>query len=247
MATSNQIYNFALNIFIMLKLLITSLFFLITISSYSQVQELREYKNIPEEQIILNINLERWVKTPQQMDLKPYSVGFDAYFMQPTFWENRNISFAIGGGISVQNIKNNCQITDSLGFTLFKAINDTISYQTNKLSTVYVDVPFELRFRTRPIVKKRNFKFVVGFKVGYNFQRYLKYQGDNFINYTNDSDIKYKTYKVNNILHYRYGVFTRIGYGKFNLTAYYALVELFNKQKAPEIIPYSIGLSISLF
>ena len=230
----------------MRKLLI---YFLIiySVGAFAQVQELREYKSIPEEQIVLNINADRWVNYPDGMEAKPYSVGVDIYYMNPVFWRNRNISIAAGTGISVQNIKSNIQIIDSSGYTVFNPIPDTITYSTNKLTTVYLDIPIELRFRTRPIYKKRNLKLALGFKVGYSIQRYKKYEGDNFMLITEHSTVKYKTYKINNMLKYRYGVFARVGYGKFNLTAYYALIELFEKNKSVEIIPYSIGLSITLF
>jgi hypothetical protein len=45
------------------------------------------------------------------------------------------------------------------------------------------------------------------------------------------------------MLPYRYGVMTRIGFGKFNLTGYYALTSLFEENKGPDIIPFSIGFS----
>ncbi len=230
-----------------MKRKLTYLFIIISYSLFAQVQELREYRDIPEEQIVFNINADRWLGYPKEMEIKPYSAGIDLYYMKPIFWRNRNISIAGGTGISVQNIKSNTQFYDSLGYTLFVQIPDSVDYSTNKISTVYIDIPIELRFRTRPIAKKRNIKFVLGFKIGYNIQRYTKYEGDNFHFLNENSQIKYKIYKINNILTYRYGVFVRAGYGKFNLTAYYALTNLFKKDKAPEIIPFSVGLSITLF
>lgn len=214
---------------------------------FSQVQELRNYKSIPEEQIILNVNADRWSNYPKGMDTKPYSAGVDVYYMYPLFWRDKNVSFAIGTGVSVQNIKSNVQVSDSAGYTIFTEIPDSVSYLTNKISTVYFDIPFELRFRTRPIVKKRNLKFVLGFKVGYNIQRYEKYEGDNFNDINEHNNIKYKTYKIHNMLTYRYGVFARAGYGKFNLTGYYSLVDLFKKGKTEKIVPFSVGLSVTLF
>ena len=230
-----------------MKRKLTYIFIFISINLLAQVQELREYRDIPEEQIVLNINADRWVGAPNQMDIKPYSAGVDIYYMNPIFWRNRNVSIAVGTGVSVQNIKSNVQLYDSSGYTVFKEIPDSVDYLTNKISTVYFDIPIELRFRTRPIVKKRNIKFVLGFKIGYNVQRYMKYEGDNFNSLDEYSQIKYKTYKIHNMLTYRYGVFARVGYGKFNLTAYYALTSLFKKGRAPEIIPFSVGLSVTLF
>ena len=226
---------------------IAILLILLTKLSFSQVQELKKYNSIPEEQIVLNIHYNSFTSLPKDFDMSAKSAEVDIYLMKDIFGKNNPVSFAGGLGISVQNYKNNSILISKSDSLYFEKIPDTVDYRKNKFSTVYVDIPIEFRLRTRPLVKKRNLKIAFGFKVGYNIQRYTKYDGDNYLNITSDKTIKYKVYDMKNFLPYRYGVFTRLGYGKFSLSAYYSLTPLFETNKAQEIIPFSIGLSITLF
>lgn len=211
------------------------------------MQELQKYNNIPEEQIIFNFYHNTFTSLPKDFVMSPKSAGIDLYLMKDIFGKNYPVSFAGGIGISVQNYKNNSMLISTSDSLYFEKIPDTVSYRKNKFSTVYVDIPIEFRLRTRPLVKKRNLKIAFGFKVGYNIQRYTKYDGDNYLGITNYDKVKYKVYDIKNFLPYRYGVFTRLGYGKFSLSAYYSLTPLFETDKAMEIIPFNIGLSITLF
>ena len=224
------------------------LFFLILIkTSFSQVQELRKYHSIPEEQIVLNIHYNSWSALPQDMLVEPYSAGIDLYLMHPIFGKNYPVSLAAGFGISVQNIKSNSFLIESKDSLYFQKLPDSVSYSKNKFTTVYIDIPIEFRLRSRPIVKKRNVKIAFGFKFGYNIKTYVKYEGDDFMHLTDQDKVKFKRYNIRHILPYRYGVFARAGYGKFSLSAYYSLTPLFETDKAMEIIPFSLGLSITLF
>jgi hypothetical protein len=231
----------------MLKGSVSILFVLLIKFSFSQVHELQKYKSIPEEQIVFNVYHNSWANFPKDFELKPYSAGIDLYLMKDLFGKNKPVSFAGGFGVSVQNYKSNSMLFSSSDSLYFIKIPDSVNYRKNKFSTVYVDIPIEFRLRTRPLAKKRNLKIAFGFKIGYNIQRYTKYEGDNYLNINNYEKVKYKVYNIKNFLPYRYGVFTRLGYGKFSLSAYYSLTPLFETSKAQEIIPFSIGLSITVF
>ena len=181
------------------------------------------------------------------MQIKPQSLGFDAYYMMPVIGKNKILNLAIGGGVSVQNYKSNVKINSNNDTLSFIVINDSINYTKNKFNTVYFDIPIEFKIRTRPIVKRRSLKFIVGFKLGILIQSYEKYEGDDYMQLTSNDKVKYKVYKINQVLPYRYGSYFRIGYGKFNFTGFLSLSSLFNTKKSLETYPYSLGLSITLF
>jgi len=230
-----------------LKNILVAIIVFLCISTFAQVQELRQYKSIPEEQIVFNINLNRWSKYPDNMKIEPQSMGIDVYYMYPVVGKNKIFSIAAGAGFSVQNIKSNINVLDSMGMSVFTSIPDTIKYSKNKFSTVYFDIPIEFKLRSRPIVKKRNVKFIIGAKLGVLIQSYQKYEGDNIYHIGTNNKIKYKTYHIKNLLPYHYGVYLRMGYGKFSVTSYMSLSYLFEKNKAMQITPYSIGLAITVF
>lgn len=212
----------------------------------AQVQEFKKYHSIPEEEIVLNIQYNSFIDLPDKMEMKPQSAGFDFYLMYPLVGKNYPLSLAAGMGFSVQNYKNNCYIIDTKDSLQFIKIPDTVNFRKNKFSTVYFDIPVEFRLRSRPLVKKRNVKIAFGFKIGYNIQKYTKYEGDDFYNLSGHDKIKFKRYKLNHFLPYRYGIFIRTGYGKFSATAYYSLTSILEND-IRTLTPFSLGFSITLF
>lgn len=186
------------------------------------------------------------------MEISPFSTGVDVYLMQAIAGKDNFISLAVGGGLSVQNIKSNSYLI-SADSSYFKPISSDLKYSKSKISTVFFDLPIEIRLRSRPkakdkagIVRKRNFKFALGFKIGYNFQRYIKYEGEDYRAHNYGNKVKFKEYNLKNILRYRYGVYTSIGVGNFSLYAYYALTDFFENKKGPKLRPFSVGLSIQI-
>jgi hypothetical protein len=154
--------------------------------------------------------------------------------------------------LSVQNIKSNAFLVNQ-DSSYFSPIPSGLEYNRNKITTVFVDIPLELRFRSRPTppnksgkVRKRNFKLALGFKLGYKVQSYIKYDGEDYRSTNYASSIKYKEYRLNNILAYRYGVYARIGYGKFSAYGYFALTDFFENKKGPELRPFAVGLTITI-
>ena len=45
--------------------------------------------------------------------------------------------------------------------------------------------------------------------------------------------------------YFQYGVTGRIGYGSVALSGYYSLVDVFKKDKGPELTPLNVGISFT--
>ena len=230
------------------------IFILLLVSqlSFSQEKEVRDITSYPNPIIIFNLSYNSFISVPDEMEVSPFSMGVDIYGMHTIIGKNNFMALAVGGGFSVQNIKSNSLLV-SADSSYFQKLPDDLKYSKNKLATVFVDLPIELRFRSRPnprdkagIVRKRNFRLALGFKIGYNIQRYIKYDGEDYRASNYGTQIKFKEYRLKNVLQYRYGVYTRIGIGKVSLFAYYALTDLFEKNKGTELRPYSVGISIMI-
>ena len=204
-------------------------------------------KKMANDQFIIDLNYNTWLDAPGNVTTKPLSLGINIYLMKPLVGKKSNFSIAAGLSLGSQNVNNNSVPYDSAGVTYFNSDTiDNINYKKNKFTTIYVDVPVELRLRTNQNSKEKSFKISAGFKIGYLISSYTKYVGDDYrVSLSNDK-VKFKEYRIKNILQYRYGVYARIGYGNFNLTGYYALTPLFEKNKEHEIIPVSVGISIIL-
>jgi len=194
-----------------------------------------------------------WQKTPTSpADLKTKALnrGYNAYFMFDNPLGKSDISLAFGIGVSVHNMYSNCmpfEIVDTAGKatgkTEFTAISDNIKYTKNKLTLLYGDIPFEIRFRTKHY--PNNFKFAIGIKAGYLLQSHIKYEGDKLDG--KSGTIKYKSYDIPNIEKLRYSVTARIGIGRYSISGAYSLSTLFKGDKGPEMFPISVGIAITPF
>jgi hypothetical protein len=124
----------------------------------------------------------------------------------------------------------------------FDSLNNNFTTQLNPLqretklnryAQKIIEIPIELRFRTRT---DKQFKIHIGGRFGYvvNDFRSMK-----------DADGKIRVYGVKNINSLRYGVTFRIGFQQLALTASYYFSEIFNENKGPKgIRPYSVGIAI---
>jgi hypothetical protein len=222
-----------------------SLVFLTGLMSVAQEEAVPDTIKMPNDQIIVNILSNTWLNSPSEIKLMPVSVGAEVYMMSPIVGKNSSLSFAVGCGVGANNVHQNALPYDSLGVTYFKQIAGGYEYIKNKFTTAYIDVPIEIRFRTKPNIKKRNFKVSLGGKFGYMISNYIKYSGDDF-RVSSKRNVKFKEYNLTNVLPYRYGVFLRVGYGKINGIINYTLSSLFEKNKGPDVIPLSFGFSFTI-
>jgi hypothetical protein len=194
-----------------------------------------------DDRLIFDLTLDNYAESPASMEVNLIkSRGINIKLMKDKLIKNTLFSFGYGLAFGSQNFDTDrfIIIDDTLGYTHFLHIDPAIDVKRNKLSVNYLDLPLELRFRTRPNSKNNSFKLAIGFKIGVLLQSHIKYE---------DNDGKVKFFNINNLTKYRYGVDARVGYGIWGLNAYYSLIPLFDEDKAPTLIPISFGLSITPF
>jgi hypothetical protein len=196
--------------------------------------------------LVVNLLSSTWLNAPEGVEMAPVSISSEFYYMFPLFGKNSNISMAAGLGVSCENYHNNSLPgLDSNDATVFTPHTGNHEYTKNKLSVSYIDIPLEFRFRTNPNEKKRSFKISLGFRGGYLVADYIKYVGEDFRTNTGKI-VKFKEYRIENLSKIRYGAFARIGYGKVNLICNYTLSQFFEKDKGPEMVPLTFGLSFTI-
>ncbi len=212
-------------------------------------------KNEGKDILIFDLFTDLWQDVPAVAKVRTINQGINIYAMLNFPIANSNFSLAAGLGISSHNFYSDAMasIRDTSGLltgkTEFYKLNDVykknIDYSINKINVTYIDIPIELKFKTRAERNKR-FKASIGFKIGYNISNHSKYRGEDVIENTSD----YITIKKSNIKYinnWNYGLTARIGYGMYNLMAYYSMSKLFEKSRGPQIFPISIGVSITPF
>jgi len=197
---------------------------------------------------IIDINNNNWMNTPKEMRVKNVSVGVNLSIMQQLFDQNSNANIAIGVGINFENIKNNSILkVNNNGVSYFDKIPNEFDYQTNKLNTTFIEVPLEVRILSNTFRNNRSIKLHLGIKGGYLIHSYVKYKGDDYRIGSTGEKVKFKEYQVKNLEPFRYGLYARFGFGKFSISGYSSLTNVFKKDKGPEVTAYSIGLTIIPF
>lgn len=190
-----------------------------------------------QDRFLIELHNDHFIGMPDSMDVQVYSPGFDAHIMYDyPFSEQSVFSFAWGYGFSSFNIHHNGSFEEDeeSGSTFFRPYPENYNYRKNKVSVNFVEIPLEFRLRTRGI---RQFKMAVGAKVGYVVNVHTKVV---------DDDGKRKFYQVPNLLRYRYGLTGKIGVGRINISGFYSLSPFLEEGQGPELIPFSVGLSLVL-
>lgn len=199
------------------------------------------------DRLIFEIMHDNWLDKPDSVKMKWYNRGFNTYFFYDiALTPNKTISLAPGLGFSCTNVYTRSILTANDTMSYFIPINDSINYSRNKITTTSVDIPIELRFRTKPNEQGKSFKIAVGARIGYFLNVMSKYKGDDYL-FGTDNEIFIKNKRLPNVNRIKLGSTFRIGYGNYNLIAYYSIGTLFNRDKGPEIHPFSIGFSFNGF
>ena len=153
---------------------------------------------------------------------------------------SNRLALYTGLGVSWNNYRfsNNMRLVH--GEDGLEHYTDTIhSFRKNKLTMSHLNVPLMLEFQTPD---HRGFHIAAGFNLGVRLRSHTKqvYRHDG-------SRQKDKEYKDFYLAPFRYDATARIGWGRINLFATYALNPLFREDKGPEIHPFSIGIRVLNF
>lgn len=198
--------------------------------------DLKNYKSDPHDRCILEVNHTGWANLPSNVDLSYKSIGvnFSLLFDKPI--GKSAFSFGYGLGLYSHNFHSNADFIykrDSVSGQLNTVLAPfTRPYSLNRYAQKIIEVPLELRFRTKT---DRQFKIHIGGKIGYMVHDFRSIR---------DNEGKVRLYHVKNINPLRYGVHFRIGYEQICLTACYYFSDVFTTKGPAGIRMYSLGIAI---
>ncbi|MFZ4523791.1 MAG: outer membrane beta-barrel protein [Bacteroidales bacterium] len=182
-----------------------------------------------------------WMNQPSGLKTRVINQGVQVFGTYNVPFGKSNFSFAIGLGLSIHNLYWNQRYQgDSLNFQFVK-IEDTLGYKRSKLSMPYIELPLELRLKTKSKVSMG-----LGFKVGYMIYGHSKYVGDDYL-FKSSNTIRSSFKGIKNIEKFAYGPTLRVGYKWFNVNGYYSLSSIFVKDKGPDMYPISVGFVLMPF
>jgi hypothetical protein len=118
---------------------------------------------------------------------------------------------------------------------------ETVDYKKYKMSTAYLEVPFELRFFANKENRNKGFKASIGLKVGALVSSHTKGKRT-----FNNKPVIEKVSTKRYLETVRYAGTLRLGYGNFSVYGQYSIGNLFKVNNGPENVrPYQIGICIT--
>lgn len=207
------------------------------------------------EMLLVNLNFDSWIGHPSHVTPQwGTSRGVDVAILYDYVLGKSNFSIAGGVGFNSHNIHSEAfpvvyQTTAGYSYTLLDtAYLSGQDISVNKISTNFIDIPLEVRFRSKPHRNGKRIAASVGFKLGFLVQSHTKTETeeDYVLNGINIGS-KFKSYGIENLTFFRYGVTARVGYANFYLNFFYSLTPLFDDGRGTEATPISIGIGVSPF
>jgi len=160
----------------------------------------------------------------------------NVYYQYPVRFGRSPLSFNPGIGVSFERFKwknsiiltNNSTTGEKYEFARIDTQFGTGTNQKLTFGQNYLEVPIEFRYDTKPEDISRSFNFALGARGGWLFDSFQK------VKYKEDGQTKKNKDRQDwGLTQLRYGVYTRIGIGGFNLFGFYNLTPLFQKDKGP--------------
>lgn len=175
------------------------------------------------------------------MDLnygKSISIAFN-------FWESyipiAKEKFGLSTGLGVEFNKYDLDRTYdviSTKDTTYGIQNTTKSFEKNIFKSTVINLPIFLETNIGKDAA-HSFHLAVGVQGSYRLGSKSKQV------YTEDGkDYKVKNRNDHNMNDFRFNAVARIGYGHYSLFAAYSLTPMFEKDKGPELYPFTVGISV---
>ena len=194
--------------------------------------------------VMLQFTYDGWNNKPDSVKTKGFGRGFNAYVLYDFPIKKSNFSFAAGIGIGTSNIYlDNQQLaltdTGTLGNQV-RFVDETKDYKKYKITTAYVEAPFELRYFGNKENRNKGFKAAIGIRAGLLVGAHAKgntsVEGDKVVEKTNTRRYLEK---------WRFSGTVRLGWGNFSVFGSYNFNNVFKENSGPQVTPYSIGIAIT--
>lgn len=193
-----------------------------------------------EDQFYIGFTYNTLQNRPSGVNQNKFTPSFSLGFLRDMpINKNRNLAIATGIGYSINNYNQNILITDAVSgsssnkdYTLL-----TSSFDKNKLTLHYIDLPIEFRWRTSTPESHIFWRIYTGFKISYLVYNRSKYT------YNDEKIITIKNKDLNN---FESGVYIAAGRNTWNFYMYYGLNPIFEKaildSKSLKMNSLNIGL-----
>lgn len=210
-----------------------------------------DLSNRPSDHFMIQYGADSWTNRPDSVRTGGFSRHFNIYFMtDKPFKSNPKLSVAFGVGLGTSNMffKNTNVDLKSTSTTLpFTNTDSTNHFNKYKVTTIYAEIPVELRYYSNPANPGKSWKAAIGLKVGTLLKSYTK--GKNLLN--KGGQTIYGTGYVVKESNKRFfngtmlAVTGRVGLGFISLDASYQINSVLKDGSGPSMNKFSLGVTIS--
>ena len=208
----------------------------------------------PADHLMFQFGADTWTNTPDSVNLGGgFSRHFNLYFMyDKPFTTNPHYSVAFGGGLGTSNIffdnRTYVDVKSTANTLPFRQLDATSNHFSKfKVTTIYFEIPLELRYFSDPEHPGKSWKAAAGLKLGTLLKSYSK--GKNMVSSTGNS-INGKTF-IQREQNKRFFNTTdialtgRVGYGIVSLDLGYQVNGVLRDGFGPVMNKFSVGFTIS--
>ena len=172
-----------------------------------------------EDQFYFSITYNILRNKPSSLSQAKFSSGFSVGFLRDMpINKSRAVAVASGVGFTYNNFNQNLAIATVGDKQVYSYIDAETTYNKNKFSQLFIDVPLEFRWRTSTYASHKFWRIYGGLKLSYLLYDNSIFDGSGGkVTVTGNTDFN----KI------QYGTYISAGYNTINLYAYYGLNSLF--------------------
>ena len=216
-------------------------------------KKMADLSSRPADHLMIQFGSDSWVGAPDSVKTSGIGRHFNIYFMlDKPFRTNNKFSLAYGVGFGTNNqyIDKGTQVDLSqVANSIRVRTLDSLAnrYDKQKVATVYLQVPAEIRYYSNPANPGKSWKLAVGVKAGLLFKGYTKskdlqtYTGTTIYGKNYVQKISNKRFFTSNDI----SLTARAGYGIMSLNVAYSVTPVIRDGYGPSFNRLSVGLSIS--
>ncbi len=213
-------------------------------STYAQNSDSESKRTVVEKPsrdfVMIKLTNSAWANKPDSIHTKGIGRGVALSIMYDFPIKKSNFSFAVGLGISAQNVFLDKQLLNFKDTGSQVLVQNTTAFKRYKFTTTRLELPVELRFFGNNKNRNTGFKAAIGANVGMFLSSHTKGVSGSGGSKFND---KTTTKRFNE--QWSFAPTLRIGYGNFSLYGSYSLTPVFKDAAGPELYPVSLGICIT--
>lgn len=199
---------------------------------------------------MFQLGYDNWISPPDSANIKGFNHSVNFYFMYDwPFKTDQRFSVAAGLGIGSSNIyfdQTYPQVAAYNNATLaFTQTGGGTHFKRFKLTTVYLEIPVELRFALDPEHMDNSWKFAVGTKIGLMVNAYTK--GVDAVNSVGQviGNVTEKEYGKQFFNTPKLAATARISKGVIGVFGQLQVNSLIKATAGQQVFPYSFGIVLS--